>query len=157
MINKVILIGNVGQDPEIKHINDTFSTAKFSLATSESWKDKSTGERQSKTEWHKVEVTNSGLINIVEKYVKKGDKLYIEGKLQTDSYDKDGETKYITKIALGFGGVLKMLSNKGESTSRGASAGSVQEAASYKDITDGRENARNVTIGASDLDDEIPF
>jgi single-strand DNA-binding protein len=94
-INKVILIGNVGTDPEIRNTNDGREIASFSLATSESWKDKNSGEKKEKTEWHRLVVFSQGLVGIVKNYVKKGSKLYIEGQLQTRKWtDKDGADKY---------------------------------------------------------------
>jgi len=108
-INKAILIGLVGQDPEIKNTKDGKEIARFSLATSEKWKDKSSGESKEKTEWHNVSVFG-GLVSIVKNYVKKGSKLYIEGKIQTDKYEKDGVEKYTTRIVLqGFNSSLQLL------------------------------------------------
>ncbi len=108
MLNKVMLIGNLGNDPDI--VNDG-KIAKLSIATSESWKDKSSGERKTKTEWHRVVIFNEGLVRITEQYLKKGSKVFIEGKLQTQKYtDKDGVEKYTTEIVLqNFNGSLTML------------------------------------------------
>ena len=99
-INKVTLLGNVGKDPEIKTFQNGGKVASFSLATTESWKDKATGERKPATEWHNIVVKNEGLVGIVEKYVKKGSKLHIEGKLETRTYEKDGSKRYVTEIVL---------------------------------------------------------
>jgi single-strand DNA-binding protein len=99
-INKVTLLGNVGKDPEIRTFQNGGRVASFSLATSESWKDKTSGEKKTATEWHNIVVKNEGLVGIVEKYVKKGAKLHIEGKLETRTYDKDGSKRYITEIVL---------------------------------------------------------
>jgi len=118
MLNKVMLIGNLGNDPDI--VNDG-KIAKLSIATSESWKDKSSGERKTKTEWHRVVIFNEGLVRITEQYLKKGSKVFIEGKLQTQKYtDKDGVEKYTTEIVLqNFNGSLTMLgeNNGGQSSS----------------------------------------
>lgn len=113
-VNKVILIGNVGKDPEIRSMQDGKEIADFSIATSESWKDKSTGERKEKTEWHRIVVFNEGLVRVIKSYVKKGSKLYLEGQLQTRKWtDKDGVEKYSTEIVLqNFGGTLVMLDSK---------------------------------------------
>jgi single-strand DNA-binding protein len=115
-INKVIIIGSVGQDPEIRTTQDGREIASFSVATSESWKDKNSGEKKEKTEWHRIVVFSSGISGIVKNYVKKGSKLYIEGQLQTRKWtDKDGVEKYSTEIILqGFGAVLQLLNNKSE-------------------------------------------
>jgi single-strand DNA-binding protein len=115
MINKVILVGNLGKDPEIRSTNDGREIVNFSLATTESWKDKNTGEKKDKTEWHKIVVFNQGLIGIVKNYVKKGAKLYIEGQLQTRKWtDKNGVDKYTTEIILqNFNSTLQIVgSNK---------------------------------------------
>ena len=117
MLNKVMLIGNLGNDPDI--VNDG-KIAKLSIATSESWKDKSSGEKKTKTEWHRVVIFNEGLVRITEQYLKKGSKVFIEGKLQTQKYtDKDGVEKYTTEIVLqNFNGSLTMLgeNNGGQSS-----------------------------------------
>lgn len=110
-VNKVILIGNVGADPEMRRTQNGKPIANLRLATSESWRDKDTRERKEKSEWHRVVVFNEGLCKVVEQYVKKGSKLYIEGQLQTRKWqDKDGQDRYSTEVVLqGFGGVLTML------------------------------------------------
>jgi single-strand DNA-binding protein len=108
-INKVILVGICGKDPEIRQTKDGKEIASFSLATNEKWKEKSTGEQKEKTEWHNISVFG-GIVGIVKNYVKKGSKLYIEGKLQTDKYEKDGVEKYTTKIVIqGFNSTLQLL------------------------------------------------
>ena len=99
-INKVTLLGNVGKDPEIRSFQNGGKVANFTLATSESWKDKATGEKKTKTEWHNIVVFAEGLVGIVEKYVKKGAKLHIEGKLETRKWEKDGVARYTTEIVL---------------------------------------------------------
>lgn len=113
-VNKVILVGNVGKDPEIRSTQDGKEIASLSLATSDSWKDKSTGERKEKTEWHRISVFNDGLVGVIKNYVKKGSKLYIEGQIQTRKWtDKDGVEKYSTEVVLqNYGGVLQMLDSK---------------------------------------------
>lgn len=142
-INKVILVGSVGKEPEIKTTNFG-KIASFSLATSESWKDKNTGEKKEKTEWHNVSVMNESLANVVERYVTKGSKLYIEGKLQTEKYTgKDGVEKYTTKVVLsGYGGQIVML-NKVEKQD-------TESSAHYKAKKDGY-------APDDDLEDEVPF
>ena len=112
-INKVTLLGNVGKDPEIKTFQNGGKVANFSLATSESWKDKTTGEKKTATDWHNVIVKNEALVGIVEKYVKKGAKLHIEGKLETRSYEKAGARHYVTEIVLyPYSGEIVLLDAK---------------------------------------------
>lgn len=115
-INKVILIGNLGADPDIKRTQDGRPIANLSIATSESWRDKNTGERREKTEWHRVVVFNEGLCKIAESYLKKGSKVYIEGQLATRKWtDQSGQDKYSTEVVLqGFNGNLTMLDGKSE-------------------------------------------
>ncbi|MDR2666569.1 MAG: single-stranded DNA-binding protein [Holosporales bacterium] len=110
-LNKVTLIGNLGKDPEVRFMPDGFKVASFSLATSETWKDKTTGERKDRTEWHKVVVFNDRLAEIVEKYIRKGTKLYIEGQLQTRKWtDQSGTERYTAEVVLGkFRGELVIL------------------------------------------------
>lgn len=113
-INKVILVGNLGRDPEIRSTQDGREIANLAIATSESWKDKNTGERKEKTEWHRVVIFSEGLVNVVRNYLKKGSKVYIEGSLQTHKWtDKDGQEKYSTEVVLqGFNSNLTMLDGK---------------------------------------------
>lgn len=144
-VNKVTLVGNVGKDPEIRSFQSGDKVANFSLATSESWKDKATGERKEKTEWHKVSVTNQGLVTIIEKYVKKGSKVYLEGQLETKKYDKDGVEHYSTQVTLKpFKGELVLLDGRNSSDNGDApSSGSTSKPSSQP--------------SANDLDDDIPF
>lgn len=141
-LNKVILIGNLGRDPEIRSTNDGRQIASFSIATSESWKDKVTGEKKEKTEWHRIVVFNEGLVNVIKNYVKKGSKLYIEGQLQTRKWtDNDGQEKYTTEVVLqGYGSSLMLMDSRGQDMSPGRNDTSSDS---------GFEN--------SALDDEIPF
>lgn len=147
-VNKVILVGNMGADPEIRRTQDGKPIANLRLATSESWRDKATGERKEKTEWHRVVVFSEPLCKVIEQYVKKGSKLYIEGALQTRKWtDQQGVEKYSTEVVLqGFNGVLTMLDGKAgdETTQRPA--------------TPRRRNDPISTGRPSDMDgDEIPF
>src|SRR5919198_4521654 len=114
-VNKVILVGNLGADPEIRHTQDGRPIANLRLATSESWRDKGSGERREKTEWHRVVIFNENLARIAEQYLKKGSKVYIEGQLQTRKYtDKDGVEKYSTEVVLqNFNSTLTMLDTRG--------------------------------------------
>ena len=114
-VNKVILVGNLGRDPEVRHTQDGKSIVNLSLATSESWRDKSTGERKEKTEWHRVVIFNEALAKVAEQYLKKGSTVYIEGQLQTRKYtDKDGVEKYSTEVVLqNYRGELTMIGGRG--------------------------------------------
>lgn len=113
-VNKVIIIGNVGKDPEIRQMQDGFKIANFSIATSEAWKDKITGERKERTEWHRIAVMNERLSEIVEKYVRKGSKLYVEGQLQTRKWtDQSGMERYTTEVVINrFKGEITMLDSR---------------------------------------------
>ncbi|WP_313617151.1 single-stranded DNA-binding protein [Agrobacterium sp.] len=124
-VNKVILIGNVGADPEIRRTQDGRPIANLRIATSESWRDRNSGERKEKTEWHTVVVFNEGLCKVIEQYVKKGAKLYIEGALQTRKWqDQNGNDRYSTEVVLqGFGSTLTMLDGRGEGGGRGGDFG----------------------------------
>jgi single-strand DNA-binding protein len=117
-LNKVLLIGRLGNDPEIKQMQNGKSVARLSVATSESWKDKNTGEKKEKTEWHKVVIFNEGLVGVVQKYLKKGAQVYIEGQLNTNKYtDSNGQEKYSTQIVLqGYSSSLTMLDGKNSSS-----------------------------------------
>lgn len=147
-VNKAILVGNLGNDPEIRTFGNGGKVANFSLATSENWRDKQSGERREKTEWHRVAVFGEGLVGVVERYVKKGSKLYIEGKLQTRKWqDRDGNDKYTTEIVLqGPGCRLTMLDSAGGN--RGSQANSQ---------SGGRDRKQNEPDADYELDDEIPF
>ncbi len=113
-LNRVTLIGNCGKDPEIRQAGNGNRVATFSIATSESWTDKASGERKEKTEWHNVVVWNDGLIGVIEKYVKKGSKVMVEGQMQTRKWEKEGIERYTTEVVLqGFGGQLILLGDAG--------------------------------------------
>lgn len=114
-VNKVFLVGNIGSDPEVKTMQSGDKVATFSIATSESWKDKATGERKERTEWHRIVVFNQSLINVCENYLKKGSKVFIEGQVETRSYEKDGQKVYTTEIVLRpYHGEIVMLDSKGD-------------------------------------------
>jgi len=160
-VNKVILVGNLGRDPEIRSTNDGTRIANLALATSETWRDRNSGERKERTEWHRVVIFNERLVEVVEKYVRKGSKLYIEGALQTRKWtDNAGVEKYSTEIVLQrFRGELTMLDG-----ARGSGGGAMEGGADYDD-TFGDSPLRGGTATPSrprapaggDLDDEIPF
>lgn len=154
-VNKVILVGNVGRDPEIRSTQNGKEIANFSVATSETWRDRNTGERQEKTEWHRVVVFSEGLVNVIKNYVKKGSKVYLEGQLQTRKWtDQQGIEKYSTEVVLqGFNSVLTMLDSRrdGEQGSYGNNDGGYSQAPSGSSKPAAMSNNDNV------LDDEIPF
>ncbi len=139
-LNKVCLIGNLGRDPEVKSFANGGRVANLSLATSETWRDKGTGERKERTEWHNVAIQQDGLIGVVEQYLRKGSKVYLEGKLQTRKWqDRDGNDRYTTEVVLGFDGKLVMLDGKSDS---GAAPAPSYGAGSAPD---------------DDMDDSVPF
>jgi len=148
-LNKVLLIGRLGADPEIKQMVNGKSVARLSIATSNTWKDKNTGEKKEKTEWHRIVIFNEGLVNVVQQYVKKGAQVYIEGQLTTRKWkdEKAGIDKYSTEIVLqGFNSVFKILSSRNNQTE------STQDTTTEKSSLPNDEN-----IPSNDLDDEIPF
>jgi single-strand DNA-binding protein len=155
-VNKVILIGNLGADPEIRRTQDGRPIANLRVATSESWRDKATGERKEKTEWHRVVIFNEGLCKIAEQYLKKGSKVYLEGALQTRKWtDQQGVERYSTEVVLqGFNSQLTMLDRAGGGESSFEGGGSDFGAASPAP----RQRQPAMAGGKSgDMDDEIPF
>ena len=148
-LNKVLLIGRLGADPEIKQMVNGKSVARLSLATSQSWKDKNTGEKKEKTEWHRIVVFNEGLVNVVQQYLKKGAQVYIEGQLSTRKWkdEQSGQDKYSTEILIqGYNSSLTMLGGGG----RG-----IQNDNSSETISKNSDEASK--IEKNDMDDEIPF
>ena len=148
-LNKVQLIGRLGADPEIKQMVNGKNVARLSVATSQSWKDKSTGERKEKTEWHRVVIFNEGLVNIVQQYLKKGANVYLEGQLSTRKWkdEKSGQDKYSTEIVLqGYNSSLTMLGGKTQSNNSNQTS----------EPKSSLPNDEMSQVG-SDLDDEIPF
>ena len=144
-LNKVLLIGRLGADPEIKQMVNGKSVARLSLATSQTWKDKNTGEKKEKTEWHRIVVFNEGLVNVVQQYLKKGAQIYVEGQLSTRKWkdEQSGQDKYSTEIVIqGFNSSLTMLGGGGVSNN------------TSKQITNNEETSQATQ---NDLDDEIPF
>jgi single-strand DNA-binding protein len=158
-VNKVILVGNLGRDPEVRHTQDGKPIVSLSIATSESWRDRNTGERREKTEWHRVVIFSEGLAKVAEQYLKKGSTVYIEGQLQTRKYtDKDGVEKYSTEIVLqGFNSTLTMIGGRPGSEG-GSSLGGGDEFGQSSPMdrprTGGAKQPMNIP---RDLDDEVPF
>ena len=162
-VNKVILVGNLGRDPEVRRLNSGKPVVNLSVATSESWRDRDSGERKEKTEWHRVVIFNENLCKIAEQYLKKGAKVYIEGQLQTRKWtdQQSGVDKYSTEVVLqGFTGTLTMLDGRGDGAGAGGDNGG--DFGRSSPMEGGREPARvgGRSGGASlaeELDDEIPF
>jgi single-strand DNA-binding protein len=159
-VNKVILVGNLGKDPEVRHTQDGKPIVNLSLATSETWRDKSSGERKEKTEWHRVVIFNEGIAKVAEQYLKKGSTIYVEGQLQTRKWtDKDGVEKYSTEVVLqNYGGTLTMIGGKpggGDGAGSSYGGGDGFGASSPMDRPRGSGGAKQTF--ARDLDDEVPF
>ena len=154
-VNKVILVGNLGKDPEIRTLNSGERVANLSLATSETWRDKSTGERKEKTEWHRVVIFNENLVKVAENYLRKGAKVYIEGSLQTRKWsDQSGQEKFSTEVVLQkFRGELTMLDGRGGDAEQGegGSYGGGFSSGPRQSSSAPREDF------SANLDDEIPF
>ena len=146
-LNKVLLIGRLGADPEIKQMVNGKSVARLSLATSQTWKDKNSGEKKEKTEWHRIVIFNEGLVNVVQQYLKKGAQIYVEGQLSTRKWkdEQSGQDKYSTEVVIqGFNSSLTMLGGS-------ASQNNIASHATKQNIDDSSQVAQN------DLDDDIPF
>ena len=172
-VNKVILIGNLGQDPEVKSFQNGGKICNLRIATSENWKDKATGERKERTEWHTVVLQSDGLVGVAERYLKKGSKVYIEGQLRTRKWqDASGNDRYTTEISVGMNGVLTMLDGAPGAGGGGGGMGGGQRSGGGGDWGGGsgggqRSGGNDFGGGASgggarggfadDLDDDIPF
>lgn len=156
-VNKVILIGNLGADPEARSLDNGGRVVTFSVATSESWKDKNTGEKKERTEWHRVVIWNEGLGKIAEQYLKKGSKVYVEGQMQTRKWEKDGQDHYSTEVVLsGFSSSLILLGDSG-----GSRASDPNDNSSRPGNSAPRENSYAKATGKpqprDDMNDDIPF
>ncbi len=171
-VNKVILIGNLGRDPEVRTFGNGGKVCNLRIATSETWRDKTSGERKEKTEWHSVAIFNEGLVKIAEQYLKKGSKVYLEGQLQTRKWqDQSGADKYSTEVVLqGFNGTLTMLDGREGGGGGGGDygGGGGRSSGGYDDRGDDRGGSSSGgrgndggygggSSGGSDMDDEIPF
>jgi single-strand DNA-binding protein len=148
-VNKVTLIGNLGKDPDVRRMTSGEPVVNLSVATSESWRDKASGERKERTEWHRVVIFNENLAKVAEQYLRKGSKVYLEGQLQTRKYtDKDGQERYSTEVVLQrFRGELVMLDSRGSGEGGGASAGGAR----------GGGSDAPASFERGEMDDEIPF
>ncbi len=173
-LNKVMLIGNLGADPEIRSFQNGGKVANLRIATSETWKDRNTGERQERTEWHTVAIFSEGLVNVCENYLKKGSKVFIEGQLQTRKWqDQSGQDRYSTEVVLrGFNGTLTMLDGAGGGAGRSGGGGGGGQGGGYGGGNQGGggggwnqggggsgSSAGGASQGGGydDLDDDIPF
>ena len=172
-VNKVILVGNLGKDPEIRSFQNGGKVANFSIATSESWKDKNTGEKREKTDWHNVAIFNEGLVRVAEQYLRKGSKVYIEGQLQTRKWtDQSGTDKYTTEVVLqNYNGTLVMLDGRSDGGGSGGGSGGMRNSggggswgndgggSSGGNYGGGSNQGGGSGGGAfdSDLDDDVPF
>jgi single-strand DNA-binding protein len=152
-VNKVILIGNLGRDPEVRTFPDGGKICNLRIATSETWRDKATGERRERTEWHSVVLRGEGLVRVAEQYLKKGSKIYIEGQLQTRKWqDQSGQDRYSTEVVVsGIGGTMTMLDGRGEGGGGGGGYDQGGRDSGYGERSGGFDR------GSADMDDEIPF
>jgi single-strand DNA-binding protein len=153
-VNKVILIGNLGRDPEVRNTQDGKPVVNLSVATSESWRDRTSGERRERTEWHRVVIFNERLADVAQKYLRKGSKVYLEGQLQTRKWtDQSGQDRYTTEVVLGqFRGELTMLDGRGE-----GGGGAYEAPSDYGSAPAAASAGGGRGGGGGDLDDEIPF
>ena len=149
-LNKVMIIGNLGADPEVRTFQNGNKVCNLRIATSDNWRDKNTGERREKTEWHSVSVFSEGLVKVCEQYLKKGSKVFVEGSLQTRKWqDQSGADRYSTEVVLqGFGGTLTMLDGRNNSS---------EEFNKSPDNFTQNSNENSLTTNTNDIDDEIPF
>lgn len=152
-INKVILVGNLGQDPRVSNTQSGTKVVSFSVATTESWKDRASGERKDRTEWHRVVIFSAGLADTAERYLRKGSKVYLEGQLQTREWDdQNGQKRYTTEIVLqNFNSTLVMLDGRGDSAPAGA--GDIYDSSA----SSGWDSAPTAGASADVVDDDIPF
>ncbi len=158
-VNKVILVGNLGADPEVRRMNSGDPVVNLRIATSENWKDKQSGERREKTEWHRVVIFNEHLAKVAENYLKKGSKVYIEGQLTTRKWqDRDGQDKYTTEIVLNrFRGELQMLDSRGEGGGGGSYGGGGGGSSSGGSGGGSQQSGGKEENFDRDMDDDIPF
>lgn len=156
-LNKVMLIGNLGRDPEVRTFQNGNKVCNLRIATSETWKDRNTGERRERTEWHSVAIFNDGLIRVAEQFLRKGSKVYIEGQLQTRKWqDQSGADRYSTEVVLqGFGSTMTMLD--GRNNDGGGQGGYGDQSAGGNQGSDGGSYGNSQGGPSRDLDDEIPF
>ena len=157
-VNKVIIVGNLGNDPEVRTFPSGGKVCNFSIATSERWKDRNTGENRDRTEWHRIEITSEPLVRIAEQYLKKGSSVYIEGQLQTQKWqDQSGQDRYTTKVVMQpYSSQLTMLGNRNDNGANDSFNNNVENSG-YDQNTTSISDGNNQTDINNDLDDEIPF
>ncbi|MDG1940299.1 MAG: single-stranded DNA-binding protein [Paracoccaceae bacterium] len=157
-VNKVIIVGNLGNDPEVRTFPSGGKVCNFSIATSERWKDRNTGENRDRTEWHRIEITSEPLVRIAEQYLKKGSSVYIEGQLQTQKWqDQSGQDRYTTKVVMRpYSSQLTMLGNRNDNGANDSYNNNVENSG-YDQNTTNISDGNNQTDINNDLDDEIPF
>lgn len=158
-VNKVILVGNLGADPEVRHTQDGRPIVNLRVATSESWRDRNTGERRERTEWHRVVIFNEGLAKIAEQYLRKGSKVYLEGQLQTRKWqDQSGNDRYSTEVVLqGFNCAMTMLDSAGGGAGAGGASGGGSFGGGGRAPAGGQAPAGGGDDFGGDFDDEVPF
>lgn len=162
-VNKVILVGNLGNDPEVRNLPNGGKVVNLSVATSDQWRDKNTGERKERTEWHRVVIFSEGLVRVAEQYLRKGAKVYIEGALQTRKWqDQSGQDKYSTEIVLqGFNSTLTMLDGRGDGDNAGGGFSGPRESSAPSSFGGGRQESRRPSSAPAfeggAMDDDIPF
>ena len=158
-VNKVILVGNLGQDPEVVSLNDGNKIVKLSIATSERWKDRNSGEQRERTEWHRVVIFNENLGRIAEQYLRKGSSVYLEGQVQTRKWqDQNGQDRYTTEIVLArYRGELTLLGGRNDSISNDSMGGDYMGGGSSSGAIGGGSTAPSAPPMSSNLDDDIPF
>jgi len=164
-VNKVIIVGNLGNDPEVRSMQSGDELCNLSIATSDTWKDKNTGERREKTEWHRVVIFSPGLVTVCKNYLKKGAKVYLEGQLQTRSWEQDGQKKYSTEVVLkGYDAKLVMLDGRSGGGGASAGGGYDQSQGGFSDSQSGgfdhgapAQPKQSNPAPVDDLEDEIPF
>ena len=156
-VNKVILIGNLGRDPEIRTFQNGGKVCNFSVATSENWKDRNTGERQERTQWHNIAIFSEPISNVAEQYLKKGSKVYVEGQLETRKWqDQSGNDRYSTEVVIRpFGGSLTMLDSRSDASAPNSNQEYLDK--SQSNSPEELNNGSSEIDGIGDLDDEIPF
>ena len=157
-VNKVIIVGNLGNDPEVRTFPSGGKVCNFSIATSERWKDRNTGENRDRTEWHRIEITSEPLVRIAEQYLKKGSSVYIEGQLQTQKWqDQSGQDRYTTKVVMRpYSSQLTMLGNRNDNGANDSFNNNVENSG-YDQNTANISGGNDQTDINNDLDDEIPF
>ncbi len=158
-VNKVILVGNLGNDPEVRSFQNGGKVCNLSVATSENWKDRNTGERREKTEWHRVAIFSEGLVRVAEQYLRKGSKVYLEGQLETRKWqDQSGQDRYSTEVVLrGYNSNLTMLDGRGDSGGGGAYMSDQSGGGGGYGNQSQSQNQGGYAPAPSDMDDEIPF